>query len=79
MKNESIIKKFREKIPRYLERLKVKAGITGWAQVNGLKGETPLEERIKYDIYYIENWSPGFDLKIMGKTLLLLAREILKL
>lgn len=72
-------KKFREKIPRYLERLKVKAGITGWAQVNGLKGETPLEERIKYDIYYIENWSPGFDLKIMGKTLLLLAREILKI
>ena len=59
----------RTTIPKYLDRHRVKTGMTGWAQVNGLRGNTSLEERIKYDIYYIENWSPGFDVKILLKTI----------
>jgi len=60
----------KDKIPKYLERHRVKCGITGWAQVNGLRGSnTSLEKRIEYDIYYIENWSIIFDLKIIMKTL----------
>jgi lipopolysaccharide/colanic/teichoic acid biosynthesis glycosyltransferase len=50
-------------------RHKVKAGITGWAQVNGWRGNTSLEKRIEYDLYYIENWSVTLDLKIMWLTL----------
>jgi exopolysaccharide biosynthesis polyprenyl glycosylphosphotransferase len=63
------VDKFKEEIPRYLERHRVKSGMTGWAQVNGLRGNTPIDERTKYDIYYIENWSMAFDLKIILKTL----------
>ncbi|MGQ9705714.1 MAG: undecaprenyl-phosphate glucose phosphotransferase [bacterium] len=59
---------FSKVIPRYLERHRVKSGLTGWAQVNGLRGETSLSERIEYDIYYIENWSLLFDLKIVLLT-----------
>ena len=47
----------------------VKSGITGWAQINGLRGDTPLERRIEYDLYYIENWSMAFDMKILFLTL----------
>jgi lipopolysaccharide/colanic/teichoic acid biosynthesis glycosyltransferase len=47
-----------------------KAGLTGWAQVNGLRGDSSIEERTRYDLYYVENWSILFDLKIMVKTLL---------
>jgi lipopolysaccharide/colanic/teichoic acid biosynthesis glycosyltransferase len=47
----------------------VKAGITGWAQVNGLRGDTSIEERTRYDLYYVENWSIFFDIRIMAKTL----------
>jgi lipopolysaccharide/colanic/teichoic acid biosynthesis glycosyltransferase len=61
---------FRTLIPRYMERHRMKAGITGWAQVNGLRGETSVAERTKYDLYYIENWSMLFDFKIMALTLL---------
>jgi lipopolysaccharide/colanic/teichoic acid biosynthesis glycosyltransferase len=50
-------------------RHKVKAGLTGWAQVNGWRGNTPLEKRIEYDLYYIENWSVRLDFKIMWLTL----------
>ncbi len=57
--------KFKEDIPRYMARHKIKSGMTGWAQVNGLRGNTSIEERTKYDIYYIENWSLIFDLKIL--------------
>jgi Undecaprenyl-phosphate glucose phosphotransferase len=57
--------KFKEDIPRYMARHKIKSGVTGWAQVNGLRGNTSIEERTKYDIYYIENWSLAFDLKIL--------------
>jgi len=64
------VNKFKETIPRYMERHKVKAGMTGWAAVNGLRGDTSLEERVKYDLYYIENWSLWFDIKIIIKTAL---------
>lgn len=64
------VEKFKNEIPRYIERHKVKAGITGWAAANGLRGNTSLEERIKYDLYYIENWSLWFDFKIIIKTAL---------
>jgi exopolysaccharide biosynthesis polyprenyl glycosylphosphotransferase len=57
--------RFKEDIPRYMARHKIRSGVTGWAQVNGLRGETSIEERTKYDIYYIENWSLAFDLKIL--------------
>lgn len=63
------VEQFRERIPRYLERHRVKTGMTGWAQVNGLRGDAPIEERTKFDIYYVENWSLVFDLKIIFKTL----------
>jgi len=67
---EHFINIMKEKIPKYLERHRVKCGITGWAQVNGLRGqETSIEKRIEYDIYYIEHWSIIFDLKIILKTL----------
>ena len=64
-----LIDTFRESIPHYLARQRVKSGMTGWAQVNGLRGNTSLEERISYDRYYIENWSLGLDIKIILKTL----------
>jgi len=63
------IKKFKFDIPRYMARHSIKPGITGWAQVSGLRGNTSLEERVKYDLYYIENWSIWFDLKILFFTI----------
>ncbi len=62
------IQEFRSKIPKYMLRHKMKAGITGWAQVNGWRGNTSLEKRIEYDLYYIENWRLMFDLEIMWLT-----------
>ena len=64
-----LINTFRESVPHYLARQRVKSGMTGWAQVNGLRGNTSLEERVSYDRYYIENWSLGLDFKIILKTL----------
>ena len=61
---------FSQSIPRYMRRHKLKAGITGWAQVNGLRGDTSIKDRIDYDLYYIENWSIGLDLKIIIRTIL---------
>jgi Undecaprenyl-phosphate glucose phosphotransferase len=63
------IQQFKGMIPRYMLRHKMKAGITGWAQINGWRGNTSIEKRIEHDIYYIENWSLGFDLKILWLTL----------
>ncbi len=63
------VEQFRERIPRYMLRHKVKCGLTGWAQVNGWRGNTSIEKRIEYDIYYVENWSLSFDLKILWLTL----------
>lgn len=62
------IQDFKRKIPQYMLRHKVKAGITGWAQVNGWRGNTSLDKRIEYDLYYIEHWSIGFDLWIIALT-----------
>lgn len=62
------VEKFREEIPRYMVRHQVRPGLTGWAQVNGLRGDTSIRKRIEYDIYYIENWTLGFDIKIIIKT-----------
>jgi Undecaprenyl-phosphate glucose phosphotransferase len=64
------VEKFREEIPRYMVKHQVRPGLTGWAQVNGLRGDTSIRKRIDYDIYYIENWSMGFDVKIIIKTFL---------
>jgi exopolysaccharide biosynthesis polyprenyl glycosylphosphotransferase len=61
--------KFKEDIPRYMARHKIRSGMTGWAQVNGLRGNTSIEERTKYDLYYVENWSLAFDLKILFMSL----------
>ena len=62
------VDRFRGSIPRYMLRHHVRAGMTGWAQVNGLRGDTPLEQRIQYDLYYIEHWSLVFDLRILLLT-----------
>ena len=64
------VAQFKDKIPQYMLRHKVKSGITGWAQVNGWRGNTSIEKRIEYDLYYIENWSVRLDLKIMWLTIL---------
>jgi len=69
------VEQFRRSIPRYMDRHREKAGITGWAQVNGLRGDTSIWERTKYDIWYIENWSLWLDFKIMLMTLLRLFRD----
>src|SRR4029079_6122877 len=63
------VEQFRTAIARYMLRHHVKAGITGWAQVNGLRGDTPLDQRIEYDLYYIRNWSLAFDVQIILRTL----------
>jgi len=63
------VQNFRKNIPMYMLRHKMKAGITGWAQVNGWRGNTSLEKRIEHDLYYIENWSVLFDLKILWLTI----------
>jgi exopolysaccharide biosynthesis polyprenyl glycosylphosphotransferase len=62
------VNQFRRSIPRYMDRHREKAGMTGWAQVNGLRGDTSIAERTKYDLWYIENWSLWLDFKIMLRT-----------
>jgi Undecaprenyl-phosphate glucose phosphotransferase len=63
------VERFRASVPRYMLRHHMKAGITGWAQVHGLRGDTPLDRRIEYDLYYVRNWSLGLDLRILFLTL----------
>ena len=63
------IEQFKKQIPDYMLRHKVKAGITGWAQINGWRGNTSLEKRIEFDLYYIERWSLWFDIKILFLTI----------
>ena len=63
------VERFRQTVPRYMLRHKVKAGLTGWAQVHGLRGNTALDKRIEYDLEYIERWSLGLDLKIIALTI----------
>ena len=60
--------RFGETLPRYDDRHRVKSGITGWAQVNGLRGQTSLADRIRWDNYYIQNWSLDLDAKILLRT-----------
>jgi exopolysaccharide biosynthesis polyprenyl glycosylphosphotransferase len=62
------VEKFKTDVSRYMWRHVSRPGLTGWAQVNGLRGDTSIEERIKYDLYYLENWSLAFDFKILVKT-----------
>lgn len=62
------VEKFKEEIPRYMVKHQVRPGLTGWAQVNGLRGDTSIRKRIDYDIYYIENWTFYFDIKIIFMT-----------
>ncbi len=68
------VEQFSQSIPGYAYRHHEKAGITGWAQVNGLRGNTSIEERTRYDLYYVENWSPLFDIKIIVKTIWLVLK-----
>lgn len=63
------VEKFKEEIPRYMIKHQVRPGLTGWAQVNGYRGDTSITKRIEHDLYYIENWSIGFDFKIMFLTI----------
>ena len=63
------VEDFKKSVPHYMLRLKMKAGITGWAQVNGWRGNTSLEKRVEHDLYYIKHWSLLFDLQILIKTL----------
>jgi exopolysaccharide biosynthesis polyprenyl glycosylphosphotransferase len=69
------VEQFRASIPRYMLRHHVKSGMTGWEQVNGLRGDTPLERRIEYDLHYIKNWSLGFDVKILALTVARVFRD----
>jgi lipopolysaccharide/colanic/teichoic acid biosynthesis glycosyltransferase len=62
------VERFERIVPRYQDRHREKSGLTGWAQVNGLRGRTSIEERTRYDLFYVENWSLAFDLKILLKT-----------
>lgn len=62
------VEHFKEEIPRYLVRQQVRPGCTGWAQVHGLRGDTDIAERIRYDIWYIENWTVALDIKIIFRT-----------
>ena len=62
------VDQFKEEVPRYMLKHLVRPGITGWAQVNDLRGDTSIPERIRYDIEYIERWSLGFDLMILFRT-----------
>lgn len=62
------VEKFREEIPRYMIKHQVRPGLTGWAQVNGFRGNTSIRKRIEYDLYYIENWTMGLDIKILLLT-----------
>jgi lipopolysaccharide/colanic/teichoic acid biosynthesis glycosyltransferase len=67
------VEQFKADIQHYMWRHVSKPGMTGWAQVNGLRGDTSIEERIRYDLYYLEKWSLSMDFKILIKTLF--ARE----
>ncbi len=71
------VQQFTEEIPGYYRRHRVKSGLTGWAQVHGLKGDTSIPERVKYDMYYIENWTLWLDLRIFLMTFIVVGYEVL--
>ncbi|MGP1589678.1 MAG: undecaprenyl-phosphate glucose phosphotransferase [Oribacterium sp.] len=62
------VEMFKEEIPRYMVKHQVRPGLTGWAQVNGLRGDTSIHERVRYDLWYIENWTMGLDIRILFMT-----------
>jgi exopolysaccharide biosynthesis polyprenyl glycosylphosphotransferase len=70
------IDQFKNQVPKYMLRHQMKAGMTGWAQINGFRGNTSLEGRIKHDIEYIQNWTLYFDLKILARTLWHVVRDV---
>lgn len=70
------VNKFSKEIPNYIKRHHVKTGLTGWAQINGLRGDTSIPERVKYDLYYIEHWSIWFDIRIILSTILVGIRQL---
>lgn len=72
------VERFAKEIPDYLRRHHVKSGLTGWAQINGARGNTPIADRVKYDLYYIEHWSIWFDLRILLATFIYLFRQLIK-
>ena len=63
------VEQFRETVPLYMVKCQVRPGMTGWAQINGLRGDTSIPDRVAHDLWYIENWSFGLDMKILLKTL----------
>lgn len=63
------VEKFKEEIPRYMVKHQVRPGLTGWAQINGYRGDTSIKRRVEYDIFYIENWTLSFDIKIILLTI----------
>lgn len=63
------VERFRETVPLYMVKYQVRPGMTGWAQINGYRGNTSIRKRIEYDLYYIENWTLGFDIKILFLTI----------
>ena len=63
------LEQFKEEIPRYMVKHQVRPGLTGWAQINGYRGDTSIKKRIEFDIFYIENWTMSFDIKIMFLTI----------
>ncbi len=63
------MEQFKEDVPKYMIKHHIRPGITGWAQTNGLRGDTSIEDRIQHDIFYIENWSFVMDMKIIMKTI----------
>ncbi len=69
------VHQFETRVPDYYDRHRVKSGLTGWAQVHGLRGDVSIEERTRFDLYYVENWSLGLDLRILGMTLAAVIRH----
>jgi lipopolysaccharide/colanic/teichoic acid biosynthesis glycosyltransferase len=69
------VDRFEDRFYRYRDRHRVKSGLTGWAQVHGLRGNTSLRDRVEWDNHYIENWSPWFDLKILLMTVTAVVRQ----
>lgn len=67
--------KFKEEIPKYMVKHHVRPGMTGWAQVNGYRGNTSIKKRIEHDIYYVENWTPALDVEIFFKTIINIFRD----
>ncbi len=63
------VERFRSRYPEYQARHRVRSGVTGWAQINGYRGDTSIRQRVVHDLYYIENWSLALDLKILWRTL----------